>query len=81
MQIETHTFVINIARSNLRNNKTRIYIYVDHDLDFSTTATYNSSLRTHISGIIVDDLEFEPEISKVDREKAMKARGGSTRRS
>ena len=42
------------------------YIYVIYDLDFSTTASYNSSLRTHLSVIIVDAIEFESEISKVD---------------
>ena len=35
-----------------------------------------STLRTHLSVIIVDALEFEPEISKVDKEKAMEAREG-----
>ena len=37
------------------------FLDIDHDLDFSTTASFDSSLRTHISGIIVDALEFEPE--------------------
>ena len=49
---------------------------LDHDLDFSTTASYNSSLRTHLSVIIVDAIEFESEISKVYREKAMEVRDG-----
>ena len=52
------------------------FLDIDHSLDFSTTASYNSTLRTHLSVIIVDALEFEPEISKVDKEKAMEAREG-----
>ena len=52
------------------------FLDIDHDLYFSTTASYNSSLRTHLPVIIVDAIEFESEISKVDREKAMKAREG-----
>ena len=30
------------------------FLDIDHDLDFSTTASYNSSLRTHLSVIKVD---------------------------
>ena len=45
-------------------------------LDFSTTASFKFSLRTHLSVIIVDALEFQPEIIKVDREMAMEAREG-----
>ena len=52
------------------------FLDIDHDLDFSTTASHNSSFRTHLSVIIVDAIEFESEISKVDREKAMEAREG-----
>ena len=55
------------------------FLEINHDLDFSTTASYNSSLRTHLSVIIVDLIEYEYEISKADREKAMEAREGSTR--
>ena len=44
-------------------------------MDFSSIASYNSSLSMHLVIIIVDALEFEPEISKADREKAMEARG------
>ena len=49
---------------------------IHHALDFSTAASFNSSLSAHLSVIIVDALEFEPEINKVDREKAMEAREG-----
>ena len=52
------------------------FLDIDHDLDFSTSASYNFSLRTHRSVIIVDAIEFESEISKVDREKGMEAREG-----
>ena len=52
------------------------FLDIDHDLDFSTTASYNSSLRMHLSVIIVDAIEFESEISKVDKVKAMEAREG-----
>ena len=42
-----------------------------------TAASFNSSLYSrHLSVITVDALEFEPEINKVDREKAMEAREG-----
>ena len=52
------------------------FLDVDHDLYFSSVASYNSSLSTHLSVIIVDDLVFKPEISKSDREKAIEAREG-----
>ena len=52
------------------------FLDIDHALDLSTAASFNSSLSAHLSVIIVDALEFEPEINKVDREKAMKAREG-----
>ena len=50
------------------------FLDIDNDLDFSSVALYNSSLSTHLSVIIVDVLEFKPEISKADREKAIEAR-------
>ena len=52
------------------------FLDIDHDLDFSSVALDNSSLSTHLSVIIVDALEFKPEISKADRDKAMEAREG-----
>jgi len=52
------------------------FLDIDHALDFSTTASFNSSLSAHLSVIIVDALEFDPEINKLDREKAMEAREG-----
>jgi len=52
------------------------FLDIDHDLDFSSVALYNSSLSTHLSVITVDSLEFEPEISNADRQKAMEAREG-----
>ena len=52
------------------------FLDIDHDIDFSTTATFNSSLSAHLSVIIVDSLDFGPDVSKLDREKAMEAREG-----
>ena len=52
------------------------FLDIDHGLDFSTIASYNSSLSKHLSVIIVDALVFEPNVSKSDKEKAMEAREG-----
>ena len=51
------------------------FLDIDHGLDSSSAASFNSSLTAHLSVITVDALEFEPEINKVDS-KAMEAREG-----
>ena len=50
------------------------FLDIDHDLYFSSIASYNSSLSMHLFVIIVDALEFEPEISRAYREKVMEAK-------
>ena len=67
-------------KKGIRNCKlVNHFLDIDHGLDFSTAASFNSSLSAHLSVIIVDALEFEPEINKVDRERVWKLERGSTR--
>ena len=52
------------------------FLDIDHSLDFSTMASFNSTLSSHLSVIIVDALEFDSSVNQVDRQRAMEAREG-----
>ena len=52
------------------------FLDIDHSLDFSSSESFNSTLSAHLSVIVVDSVDIDPNLSKVDRERAMEAREG-----
>ena len=52
------------------------FLDIDHSLDFSTAASFNSTLSAHLSVIVVDSVDLDQNLSKQDRERAMEAREG-----
>ena len=52
------------------------FLDIDHSLDFSTIQSYNTSLSSHLKVILLDSLDFDTNISKIDRQKAMETREG-----
>ena len=52
------------------------FLDIDHSLDFSSTDSFNSTLSAHLSVIIVDALEFDHGMNRLDIEKAMETREG-----
>ena len=64
-------------KKNIRSCKlVTHFLDIDHSLDFSTIKSYNTSLSSHLKVILIDSLDFEDDMSKIDREKAMAAREG-----
>ena len=45
------------------------FLDIDHSLDFSTVSSFNTILSAHLTVKLVDSLEFDDSISKLDREK------------
>ena len=52
------------------------FLDIDHFLDFSTVSSFNTTLSAHLTVKLVDSLEFDDSISKLDREKALESREG-----
>ena len=50
------------------------FLDIDHSIDFSTVSSFNTTLSAHLTVKIVDSLEFDESISKLDREKALESR-------
>ena len=52
------------------------FLDINHSLDFSTVSYFNTTLSAHLTVKLVDSLEFDDSISKLDREKALESRKG-----
>ena len=49
------------------------FLDIDHSLDFSTVSSFNTTISAHLTDKLVDSLEFDESISKLDREKALES--------
>ena len=47
------------------------FLDLDHELDFSTIASYNSTLSKHLKIILIDQVDFPPNTSTEVKEAAL----------